>query len=167
MTLIINNAMVEKLLTMETTLAALEESYLQLAANEAVCAECGRTFEVQNMIAYGRLRVCAECKPVFMQKLAEGAKIGTSVLNYAGFWTRFGAVFLDGIILWVVNSAISLGLGMGFLQGATGQPAAFGAKYLLLLNALVREPGRPIADCDFLLPEELALSELLPLEVTL
>jgi len=37
MTLIINNAMVEKLLTMETTLAALEESYLQLAANEAVC----------------------------------------------------------------------------------------------------------------------------------
>src|SRR5437763_4913790 len=37
MTLIINNAMVEKLLTMETTRAALEESYLQLAANEAVC----------------------------------------------------------------------------------------------------------------------------------
>jgi ornithine cyclodeaminase/alanine dehydrogenase-like protein (mu-crystallin family) len=37
MTLIINNAEVAKVLTMETTLAALEESYLALAAKEAVC----------------------------------------------------------------------------------------------------------------------------------
>src|SRR5438132_10027146 len=37
MTLIINNADVEKVLTMEDTLEALEQSYLQLAAREAVC----------------------------------------------------------------------------------------------------------------------------------
>src|SRR5262249_27962156 len=37
MTLIINNADVEKLLTMEMTIEALEESYLALAAKEAVC----------------------------------------------------------------------------------------------------------------------------------
>ncbi len=37
MTLIINNDDVAKVLTMETTLAALEESYLQLAARTAVC----------------------------------------------------------------------------------------------------------------------------------
>src|SRR5438874_7411999 len=37
MTLIINNAEVEQVLTMELTLAALEESYLALAAQEAVC----------------------------------------------------------------------------------------------------------------------------------
>src|SRR5436190_18294250 len=37
MTLIINNAEVERVLTMETTLEALEESYLALAAREAVC----------------------------------------------------------------------------------------------------------------------------------
>jgi alanine dehydrogenase len=37
MTLIINNAEVAKILTMEATLEALEESYLQLAAREAVC----------------------------------------------------------------------------------------------------------------------------------
>jgi ornithine cyclodeaminase/alanine dehydrogenase-like protein (mu-crystallin family) len=35
--LIINNAEVAKVLTMETTIAALEESYIQLAAKEAVC----------------------------------------------------------------------------------------------------------------------------------
>jgi alanine dehydrogenase len=37
MTLIINNHDVAKVLTMDTTLAALEESYLQLAARTAVC----------------------------------------------------------------------------------------------------------------------------------
>jgi ornithine cyclodeaminase/alanine dehydrogenase-like protein (mu-crystallin family) len=37
MTLIIDNAVVAKVLTMEDTLAALEESYLALAAGEAVC----------------------------------------------------------------------------------------------------------------------------------
>jgi alanine dehydrogenase len=37
MTLIINNAEVAKVLTMETTIAALEEAYLALAAREAVC----------------------------------------------------------------------------------------------------------------------------------
>src|SRR5882724_7006187 len=37
MTLIINNDEVAKVLTMETTLAALEEAYLQLARKEAVC----------------------------------------------------------------------------------------------------------------------------------
>lgn len=37
MTLLINNAEVAKVLTMETTMAALEEAYLALAAGEAVC----------------------------------------------------------------------------------------------------------------------------------
>ena len=37
MTLIINNHDVEQVLTMEDTLAALEESYLALAKQEAVC----------------------------------------------------------------------------------------------------------------------------------
>ena len=37
MTLIINNAEVAKVLTMEDTMAALEEAYLALAAREAVC----------------------------------------------------------------------------------------------------------------------------------
>src|SRR5512139_2391124 len=37
MTLIINNQEVQQVLTMENTIAALEQSYLQLAAQEAVC----------------------------------------------------------------------------------------------------------------------------------
>jgi len=72
---------------------------------EAVCAECGRMFAIQDMIHHsgptGGIYICANCKPVFLQKLAEGAQINTGELNYAGFWIRFAAKFLDGLILGV------------------------------------------------------------------
>ena len=66
---------------------------------EAVCAECGNLFATKNMIRHGGVYICANCKPVFMQKLAEGAPINTGTLNYAGFWIRFVAKILDGLIL--------------------------------------------------------------------
>jgi len=43
----------------------------------AFCAECQSVFHVQDMIAHQNLHVCARCKPIFLQKLAEGAKIGS------------------------------------------------------------------------------------------
>lgn len=68
----------------------------------AVCAECGRMFDINDMIRHGDAYICAGCKPIFMQKLAEGAKIDTGLLNYAGFWIRAAAKIVDGIILGVV-----------------------------------------------------------------
>jgi hypothetical protein len=73
-------------------------------ANEVVCAECNRIFPKDETIPFGTVRVCAGCKPVFMQKLAEGATIGGQ-LHYARVLTRFGAVFLDVLILQAVNLA--------------------------------------------------------------
>jgi hypothetical protein len=55
---------------------------VQLAANEAACAECGKAFPKENMIPHGGLFVCAECKPVFMQKLAEGVTIRPYSSNF-------------------------------------------------------------------------------------
>jgi uncharacterized RDD family membrane protein YckC len=71
------------------------------SAGEAVCAECGRVFNTQEMIAYGGVQVCAGCKPVFVQKLAEGVqpKLAPGVLQYGGFWIRFAAKLIDGLIL--------------------------------------------------------------------
>ena len=89
-----------------------------MAANEAVCAECGRIFPVENMIQYGSSRVCAGCKPIFMQKLAEGARISTGGLNFAGFWLRFGAVLIDWLVLSVVNFGIGLVVGLTAGQAA-------------------------------------------------
>jgi hypothetical protein len=45
------------------------------AAGEVVCAECGKIFPKDNVIQYGTLSVCSGCKPVFVQKLKEGAPL--------------------------------------------------------------------------------------------
>jgi uncharacterized RDD family membrane protein YckC len=104
---------------------------------EAVCAECGKMFPIQDMIhhsgALGGVYICANCKPVFLQKLAEGAKINTGELPYAGFWTRFAAVFLDGLILFAVNFCISLIAGLSAAQAAGVQPKGTLALQLVLM----------------------------------
>lgn len=43
-----------------------------MAPHEALCVECGKGFAKEEMIHYGDKWVCAACKPVFMQKVAEG-----------------------------------------------------------------------------------------------
>jgi uncharacterized RDD family membrane protein YckC len=92
-------------------------------ANEVVCAECNRIFPKDETIPFGTVRVCAGCKPVFMQKLAEGAKIGGQ-LQYARVLTRFGALFLDGLILQAVNIGLKLALGMSIVQSTGAQNPA-------------------------------------------
>jgi len=88
-------------------------------ANEVVCAECNRIFPKDETIPFGTVRVCAGCKPVFMQKLAEGATIGGQ-LRYATVLTRFGAVFLDGLILQAVNLGLRFALGVPIVESVGG-----------------------------------------------
>ncbi len=38
-----------------------------------VCAECGRTFPPDEVITLNNSRVCASCKPIFLQRIREGA----------------------------------------------------------------------------------------------
>jgi len=102
-------------------LAAAGQAAPTGGTGEAVCAECGRLFPIDSTIQYGNARVCAGCKPVFMQKLAEGARIGGQ-MAFASVWTRFGAVFLDGIILFAVNTGIGLVAGVSAFQSIGTQP---------------------------------------------
>jgi uncharacterized RDD family membrane protein YckC len=97
------------------------------------CRECGKTFPVEEMISYEGRYVCPSCKPLFFQKIREGASIAGD-REYAGFWIRFGAKFVDGILLNVVGRllgmvigmivpdpkvAVWVGAGVGLLLGAT------------------------------------------------
>ncbi|HEY1789293.1 MAG TPA: RDD family protein [Verrucomicrobiae bacterium] len=77
---------------------------------QAVCAECGKVFPEDETIRYGEVRVCANCKPILLQKLQEGAALNTGALNYAPFGARFVAYFLDTIILLVFNQLITRGI---------------------------------------------------------
>jgi len=78
---------------------------------EAVCAECGKIFPVDETIRYGDVRVCAACKPVFLQKLQEGAALSAGGMRYAGFWIRFASKMLD-IIIVGVPMMIVMGIAM-------------------------------------------------------
>jgi uncharacterized RDD family membrane protein YckC len=98
-----------------------------LSAGEAVCAECNGVFNIQDMIRHGNIHVCANCKPIFMQKLAEGARLNTGELSYASVWTRFAAVFVDGLILFAVNMVIRMMAGAGIVVGMGSRTQSEGA----------------------------------------
>jgi uncharacterized RDD family membrane protein YckC len=76
----------------------------------SICAECGVSYLREDMIKYGDNWVCAQCKPVFIQKIKEGVTV--KQMDYAGFWIRFGANIIDSIISGVVNVLISIGFGV-------------------------------------------------------
>ena len=97
--------------------------------SEVVCAECGKMFPMSETVKFGKASVCAACKPVFLQKLSEGAKINTGELAYARIFTRFAAVLLDGLILMVFNFGTNFLAGFLFAlnakSAANGHPAGF------------------------------------------
>ncbi|HTZ18362.1 MAG TPA: RDD family protein [Dissulfurispiraceae bacterium] len=73
---------------------------------EAYCSKCFNKFPVDMMVRYGDANICADCKPLFFQKLKEGAEM-TGDLRYAGFWIRFVAKFIDGMIMGMVGMLIT------------------------------------------------------------
>lgn len=90
------------------------------------CAECGRTFPAEEMVAYENLLVCGECKPVFFQRLREGGLVYRS-LNYAGFWIRVCASLVDSAIMLFFNSLVTLlqiYLMGGFQEYISGETSA-------------------------------------------
>ncbi len=93
-----------------------------VTGSQAICSECGRVFAEEEMIRFNDARVCAGCKPVFVQKIKEGVSVG-GALNYAGFWTRFGAIAIDGFILWIVNLILFIPLGI-FMPTSNENPFA-------------------------------------------
>lgn len=67
------------------------------------CNECGRYSNEGEVIRYGTMNVCASCKPGFVQRIKEGGRPVAGEMDYAGFWIRFAAKFLDGLIGTVVG----------------------------------------------------------------
>lgn len=64
------------------------------------CSQCGRTFAHSDLVQIAGSWVCAECKPAFLSRVMAGGAAGASprAWRYGGFWIRFGARFIDGLI---------------------------------------------------------------------
>lgn len=124
------------------------------------CAECGRAYQSHELSMVGSVAVCAACRPAVMQRMAAappppaqaygapgyappyGAAPGAAqammmgARHYGGFWIRFVARLIDGIIVGVVGTILSLplmllgigsGVGISALSDRADPTAAFAA----------------------------------------
>lgn len=107
----------------DTAAPARDAGYAMSASDKpmVVCSSCHRTFPEDEVIQYQGAFVCAACKPMFVQRLREGAPM-VGEMRYAGFWIRFAAYFLDSIILGIVN--MMLGFIIGIAAAGGGDPDA-------------------------------------------
>lgn len=64
----------------------------------AICVECGQTFREQDGIRIDEQFICAGCKPTFFMRVQQGQP-ALKEFVYAGFWIRFVAKFVDGLII--------------------------------------------------------------------
>src|SRR5689334_5696493 len=92
------------------------------ASETRYCSECGRPFPASQLASYGDVSVCAQCQPAYMQRLQSGAR------HFGGFWIRFLALIIDGIIVGVVGAIIRIPLalaigGTGLRLGANPDPS--------------------------------------------
>jgi uncharacterized RDD family membrane protein YckC len=67
------------------------------------CSQCGRSFAHSDLVQIAGHWVCADCKPTFLTRVMASGAAGASPLawRYGGFWIRFGARFIDGLIFTV------------------------------------------------------------------
>lgn len=90
----------------------------------SACALCHQTLPRTEMVRFGQDWVCAACKPSYVDMLQQGVN-RPGELRYAGFWIRFAAKFIDGIILGVLGMIITFAFGMG-TGGGSGKLVGFG-----------------------------------------
>ena len=55
----------------------------------AACVECGRYFPPDELVRLNNSPICAACKPIYLQKLAEGAALPSD-----GLWRRKGRLIM-------------------------------------------------------------------------
>src|SRR5271156_2670373 len=67
------------------------------------CSQCGRALAQSDLVHIAGNWVCADCKPAFLSRVMASGAAGASPLawRYGGFWVRFGARFIDGLIFTV------------------------------------------------------------------
>jgi uncharacterized RDD family membrane protein YckC len=85
------------------------------------CSECGRPAAPEELARFGDRTVCPYCKNAYAQRLREGVA-PAGFVRFGGFWLRFVAVVIDGIILGipiaVLQGIVVASMGISFLRMA-------------------------------------------------
>ena len=85
-----------------------------------VCPNCGAQVPSDDLARVGDTQVCPHCKEDYVQRIKEGLDPRADHYRYAGFWIRFCALFVDGIILWIVQSGLSIAFVIGIARPREG-----------------------------------------------
>lgn len=72
------------------------------------CSQCGRAFAQSDLVQIEGTWVCAECKPAFLSRIMASGVSVASKWHYGGFWIRFVARLIDGIIVGIAQACIAL-----------------------------------------------------------
>ena len=64
------------------------------------CTQCGQARTQSDLVLIAGNWVCANCKPVFLSRIMASGAPGASLIarHYGGFWIRFGARMIDGLV---------------------------------------------------------------------
>jgi uncharacterized RDD family membrane protein YckC len=99
----------------------------QASGQTVACANCGQWFAMSEVVFLGSSYVCAACKPIFLQRMREGSAGGAvGARRYAGFWIRFGAALIDGIIVGIAGTIITAPLMFASVRATDDPMAAVG-----------------------------------------
>lgn len=82
-----------------------------------LCSVSGRRYPRSEMIQYEGRWIASEHRDAFFQRLREGVTQPGDFV-YAGFWIRFVAKFIDGIILGIAGVAVNVVCALLFLGSA-------------------------------------------------
>jgi uncharacterized RDD family membrane protein YckC len=112
-----------------------------------VCVVSGKRYPKREMIQYEGKWISAEHRDEFFQRLREGVVIpsGNTVpgpYGYGGFWQRFCARFLDGLILGVCG--MITGAVIGGIFGAAGLIKGGDKTMFLMMQGIVQLVGMAI-----------------------
>ena len=98
----------------------------------AMCSQCEEVELQSEMVRFGEKWVCAKCKDIYTQRLREGTLTGPMV--YASFWTRGGALLIDGIAVLFLQLFVQAAYaGAGSVESLGGY---FRASQLLVVKLL-------------------------------
>ena len=63
------------------------------------CSQCGRTFPQSDVVQVAGNWVCGDCKPAYLSRVMAGTASTGRQWQYGGFWIRFLAIFIDGLLI--------------------------------------------------------------------
>lgn len=106
-----------------------------------VCAASGKRYPKRDMLQYEGKWIAAEHRDAYFQRLREGvAQPGVGVVpgpyGYGGFWRRFFARIIDGLIQSIPIMILSFGVGMYY--GASGDFQATSTGDAVMLQLMIQ-----------------------------